>query len=95
MQRLVLFFFLLGLILTLALHTAMGAQGQIALPLAASCMKDTRTTCERDQPLKNAILICLVAEGSEHDRCAGGVFVLEIARHSKAWRKEAMRLSVN
>ena len=95
MQRVVFFFFLLGSIAILALHTAAGAQDQAVLPLAASCISDAQTTCEQDQPATNAIQICLVAEGSENDGCAGGVFLLEIGHHSKAWRKVAIRPSVN
>ena len=93
MQRLVFFILLLGSIAILALNTAAGAQRRPILPLPASCMSNTRATCE--PPVTDTILICLVAEGPESDGCAGAGFIIEIARHSKAWPKTAIRPSVN
>jgi hypothetical protein len=87
MQRLVFFFFLLGSIVILALHTAAGAQHQPILPLPTDCLSNAPTMCASDQPATNAILICLVAEGPKNDGCASSAFIVEIAHHSKAWPK--------
>lgn len=84
MQRLVFLVVLLGSIVVLVLHAAAGAQRQPILPLPTPCTSNARSTCQQDQPVTNAILICLITERTEDDGCRDAVFIVEIAHHSKA-----------
>jgi hypothetical protein len=95
MQRLVFFIFLLGSSVVLALHTAAGAQRRPTLPLLTACMSNAATVCEQDQPITNAILICLITERSESGGCDDAAFVVEISQRSEAQPKMAIRPSVN